>query len=157
MTTGTLACTAASGTAGRAGFGAPWCAAGADVEFVGHPAVDVVRPSMDAAAVRRQFGVRALSLYPVLQLWAATLFYVVLRRGLTSDPAFALFLLSYPTGRLSSRADLAIVAVFLFVTVPLEFLWFLFLVLDSGLNALGIAPNESAAAPPATMASGPRS
>ena len=60
-------------------------------------------------------------------------------------PAFALFLLSYPTGRLSSRADLAIVAVFLFVTVPLEFLWFLFLVLDSGLNALGIAPNESAA------------
>src|SRR5207247_4544924 len=46
-------------------------------------------------------------------------------------PAFALFLLSYPTGRLSSRADLAIVAVFLFVTVPLEFLWFLFLVLDS--------------------------
>jgi signal transduction histidine kinase len=60
-------------------------------------------------------------------------------------PAFALFLLSFPTGRLGSRADLAIVGVFLFVTVPLEFLWFLFLVLDSGLNALGIAPNESAA------------
>jgi signal transduction histidine kinase len=60
-------------------------------------------------------------------------------------PAFALFLLSFPTGRLRSRADLAIVGVFLFVTVPLEFLWFLFLVLDSGLNALGIAPNESAA------------
>jgi signal transduction histidine kinase len=60
-------------------------------------------------------------------------------------PAFALFLLSFPTGRLASRADLAIVGVFLFVTVPLEFLWFLFLVLDSGLNALGIAPNESAA------------
>ncbi len=60
-------------------------------------------------------------------------------------PAFALFLLSFPSGRLSSRADLAIVGVFLFVTVPLEFLWFLFLVLDSGLNALSIAPNESAA------------
>lgn len=60
-------------------------------------------------------------------------------------PAFALFLLSFPTGRLGSRAELAIVGVFLFVTVPLEFLWFLFLVLDSGLNALGIAPNESAA------------
>jgi signal transduction histidine kinase len=60
-------------------------------------------------------------------------------------PAFALFLLSFPTGRLGSRADLAIVGIFLFVTVPLEFLWFLFLVLDSGLNALGIAPNESAA------------
>jgi signal transduction histidine kinase len=60
-------------------------------------------------------------------------------------PAFALFLLSFPTGRVTSRADLAIVGVFLFVTVPLEFLWFLFLVLDNGLNALGIAPNESAA------------
>ena len=60
-------------------------------------------------------------------------------------PAFALFLLSFPTGRLTSRADLAIVGIFLFVTVPLEFLWFLFLVLDNGLNALGIAPNESAA------------
>ena len=60
-------------------------------------------------------------------------------------PAFALFLLSFPTGRLTSRADRAIVGIFLFVTVPLEFLWFVFLVLDSGLNALGIAPNESAA------------
>ena len=38
-----------------------------------------------------------------------------------------------------------IVGIFVFVTVPLEFLWFLFLVLDNGLNALGIAPNESAA------------
>jgi signal transduction histidine kinase len=60
-------------------------------------------------------------------------------------PAFALFLLSFPSGRVPSRADLAIVGIFLFVTVPLEFLWFLFLVLDNGLNALGIAPNESAA------------
>jgi signal transduction histidine kinase len=60
-------------------------------------------------------------------------------------PAFALFLLSFPTGRVTSRADLAIVGVFLFVTVPLEFIWFLFLALDNGLNALGISPNESAA------------
>jgi signal transduction histidine kinase len=60
-------------------------------------------------------------------------------------PAFALFLLSHPSGRLTSGADLAIVGIFLFVTVPLEFLWLLFLVLDNGLNALGIAPNESAA------------
>jgi hypothetical protein len=60
-------------------------------------------------------------------------------------PAFALFLLSFPTGRLTSRTDRAIVGIFLFVTVPLEFLWLLFLVLDDGLNALGIAPNESAA------------
>jgi signal transduction histidine kinase len=60
-------------------------------------------------------------------------------------PAFALFLLSFPTGRVGSRADFAIVGVFLFVTVPLELLWLLFLVLDNGLNALGIAPNESAA------------
>ena len=60
-------------------------------------------------------------------------------------PAFALFLLSFPTGRLTSRTDLAIVGIFLFVTVPLEFIWFLFLVLDNGLNALGVAPNESAA------------
>ncbi len=60
-------------------------------------------------------------------------------------PAFALFLLSFPTGRLASRADRAIVGIFVFVTVPLEFIWFLFLALDNGLNALGIAPNESAA------------
>ena len=50
-------------------------------------------------------------------------------------PAFALFLLSFPTGRLTSRTDRAIVGIFLFVTVPLEFLWLLFLVLDNGLNA----------------------
>ena len=60
-------------------------------------------------------------------------------------PAFALFLLSFPTGRLASRADLAIVGIYLFVTVPLEFIWLLFLALDNGLNALGFAPNESAA------------
>jgi len=34
-------------------------AAGADVEFVGHPVVDVVHPSMDASEARRRFGVPA--------------------------------------------------------------------------------------------------
>jgi signal transduction histidine kinase len=60
-------------------------------------------------------------------------------------PAFALFLLSFPTGRLASRADLAIVGVYLFVTVPLELLWFLFLVPANGLNAFALAPDPSAA------------
>ena len=32
--------------------------------------------------------------------------------------------------------DLGIVGVFLFVTVPLEFLWFLFLVLDNGTDRI---------------------
>ena len=59
--------------------------------------------------------------------------------------AFAVFLLSFPTGRLTARSDRAIVGVFLFVTVPLEFLWLLFLAPENGLNALGIAANESAA------------
>jgi signal transduction histidine kinase len=58
---------------------------------------------------------------------------------------FALFLLSFPTGRLTSRTDRAIVGIFLFVTVPLEFLWLLFWVPGNGLNMLGVAPNESAA------------
>ena len=58
---------------------------------------------------------------------------------------FAFFLLSFPTGRLASRVDRAIVGVFLFVTVPLEFLWFLFLVPDNGMNALSIASDPSAA------------
>ena len=57
----------------------------------------------------------------------------------------AAFLLSFPTGRLTSRADLAIVGIFLFVTVPLEFLWLLFLVPANGLNALGIAADPNAA------------
>jgi signal transduction histidine kinase len=58
---------------------------------------------------------------------------------------FALFLLSFPTGRLTSRTDRAIVGIFLLVTVPLEFLWLLFWVPGNGLNMLGVAPNESAA------------
>ena len=60
-------------------------------------------------------------------------------------PAFALFLLSFPTGRLTSRADVWIVGVFVFVTVPLELLWLLFYVPGNHLNALAFAPNESAA------------
>ena len=56
-----------------------------------------------------------------------------------------LFLLAFPTGRLSSRVDRAIVGIFLFVSVPLEFLWLLFYVPENGLNALAIAPNEDAA------------
>jgi signal transduction histidine kinase len=58
---------------------------------------------------------------------------------------FALFLLSFPSGRLRSRADRAIVGIFLFVVVPLEFLWLLFWVPQNGLNILAIAPDESAA------------
>ena len=58
---------------------------------------------------------------------------------------FALFLLSFPSGRLASRADRAIVGIFLFVTVPLEFLWLLFLAPENGLNALGLAADPNAA------------
>ena len=58
---------------------------------------------------------------------------------------FALFLLSFPSGRLTSRTDLAIVGVYFFVTVPLEFLWLLFWVPGNGLNALAIAPDVNAA------------
>ena len=58
---------------------------------------------------------------------------------------FALFLLSFPSGRLRSRADRAIVGIFLFVVVPLEFLWLLSWVPENGLNILAIAPDESTA------------
>ena len=60
-------------------------------------------------------------------------------------PAFALFLLSFPAGRLPSRFDFGIVGIYLFVTVPLELLWLLFLVPENGQNALAFAPNASAA------------
>jgi signal transduction histidine kinase len=59
--------------------------------------------------------------------------------------AFALFLLSFPTGRLNARADRAIVGIFLFVSVPLEFVWMLFWVPGNGLNALAVAPDVAAA------------
>lgn len=58
---------------------------------------------------------------------------------------FALFLLSFPTGRLASRTDRAIVGIYVFVTVPLELLWLLFWVPGNGLNALAIAPDVNAA------------
>lgn len=60
-------------------------------------------------------------------------------------PAFVVFLLSFPTGRLRSRADLAIVGVFLFVAVPLEALWLVFLAPENGMNVLGVAPDPAAA------------
>ena len=58
---------------------------------------------------------------------------------------FALFLLSFPTGRLTSRADLAIVGIFLFVTVPLELLWLVFLVPDERPERAGHRGRTSAA------------
>src|SRR3954453_20488891 len=58
---------------------------------------------------------------------------------------FALFLLSFPSGHLRSRADRAIVGIFLFVVVPLEFLWLLFWVPENAMNILAITPKESAA------------
>ncbi len=62
-----------------------------------------------------------------------------------SAAAFAIFLLSFPSGRIASRVDRAIAAIFLFVSVPLEFLWLLFYELQGGLNVLAIAPDERAA------------
>jgi signal transduction histidine kinase len=58
---------------------------------------------------------------------------------------FALFLLSFPAGRLHSTIDRAIVGVFVFVTGPLEFLWLLFWEPENGRNVLGIAADENAA------------
>jgi signal transduction histidine kinase len=59
--------------------------------------------------------------------------------------ALALFLLSFPTGRLTSRFDRAIVGIFVIVSVPLEFLWLLFYVPENGLNVLAVAPDANAA------------
>ena len=70
--------------------------------------------------------------------------------------AFALFLLAFPGGRLTSSVDRAIVGIFLFVAVPLEFLWLLFwepaasacppgAASCSRQNVLAIAPDPSAA------------
>jgi len=47
---------------------------------------------------------------------------------------FAVFLLAFPTGRLVSATDRAIVWLFVFVTAPLEFLWLLFWAPENGLN-----------------------
>jgi signal transduction histidine kinase len=62
-----------------------------------------------------------------------------------SAAAFALFLLSFPSGRIASRIDRAIAGIFLFVSIPLEFVWLLFYELERGMNVLAIAPNEAAA------------
>jgi signal transduction histidine kinase len=62
-----------------------------------------------------------------------------------SAAAFAVFLLAYPAGRIGSRIDWAIAVIFLFVSIPLEFVWLLFLEVEGGLNVLAIAPNETAA------------
>jgi signal transduction histidine kinase len=70
--------------------------------------------------------------------------------------SFALFLLAFPTGRLTSRRDRAIVGIFLFVSIPLEFLWLLFwepaasacppgVASCSHLNVLAIAADADAA------------
>jgi signal transduction histidine kinase len=59
--------------------------------------------------------------------------------------AFALMLLSFPSGHLTSRSDRAIVGIFLFVSIPLEFLWLLFYVPENGLNVLAVAPDADAA------------
>src|SRR4029077_12788517 len=58
--------------------------------------------------------------------------------------ALALFLLSFPTGRLTSTFDRAIVGIFLVVSIPLEFLWLLFFEPGNGLNALAVAPDANA-------------
>lgn len=60
-------------------------------------------------------------------------------------PAFVVFLLAFPTGRFSSRSDLVILGVFLFVAVPLELLWLVVLAPANGMNVLGIAPDADTA------------
>jgi signal transduction histidine kinase len=62
-----------------------------------------------------------------------------------SAAAFAVFLLAFPGGRIASRLDRAIAAIFLFVSIPLELVWLLFYELDGGLNVLAIAPDAAAA------------
>jgi signal transduction histidine kinase len=58
---------------------------------------------------------------------------------------FAAFLLSFPAGRVNGAGTRAIIGLFLFVTVPLELLWLIFWQPESGLNVLGVSPNEAAA------------
>jgi signal transduction histidine kinase len=96
-------------------------------------------PLMTAVGMLWLLG-RTMTLVPNAVIYPAGLWLTDLWAA-----AFALFLLSFPSGRLTARADLAIVGLFLFVTVPLELLWLLFLVPENGLNALGIAANQEAA------------
>jgi signal transduction histidine kinase len=64
---------------------------------------------------------RTMTLVPIPAVFTAGIWLTDLWAA-----AFVLFLLAFPGGRLTSRADRAIVGIFLFVTVPLEFLWLLF-------------------------------
>ena len=66
------------------------------------------------------FG-RTMTLVPIPVVFTAGIWLTDLWAA-----AFALFLLAFPGGRLISRIDRAIVGIFLFVAVPLEFLWLLF-------------------------------
>jgi hypothetical protein len=59
---------------------------------------------------------------------------------------FVLFLLSFPEGRLNTKFDLVILAMFAVVALPLEFLWLLFFSTGgSPENALVVWPNSSVA------------
>jgi signal transduction histidine kinase len=57
----------------------------------------------------------------------------------------ALFLLSLPYGHLTSRLDAVTMGILLFVALPLEFAWLLFLEVDAPGNALLIWPNAEVA------------
>ena len=92
-------------------------AAGADVEFVGHPAVDVVRPFMDGAAARRRFGVPADA--PVVGLMPGSrsqeirahlpVMLAAARRLLEIRPALW-FLLPVPTDALARLVEAPVMA-----------------------------------------------
>ena len=94
---------------------------------------------------------RTMTLVPIPAVFTAGIWLTDLWAA-----AFVLFLLAFPGGRLTSRADRAIVGIFLFVAVPLEFLWLLFwepaasacppgVATCSRLNALTVVPDASAA------------
>ena len=55
------------------------------------------------------------------------------------------FLLAFPTGRVARGLDWVIVGMSLVVTVPLEFLWLLFLADEGGRNVLLVVANDDAA------------
>ena len=94
---------------------------------------------------------RTMTLVPIPAVFTAGIWLTDLWAA-----AFVLFMLAFPGGRLTSRADRAIVGIFLFVAVPLEFLWLLFwepaasacppgVATCSRLNALTVVPDASAA------------
>ena len=70
--------------------------------------------------------------------------------------SFVVFLLAFPTGRITSRAERVIVGIFLSVVLPLELLWLLFwepagsscppsVAICNRLNVLAVAPDATAA------------